>query len=412
MNYKKYLPLPLDKDLVCFGVGEKGEQFYNLSRIKGFNISCFCDNDAAKWGTEFQGIPVISVKELVEKKDSVTILITNVNYEDQIAQQLHDLGLEEVYLFSFEEPRFQRLEKNPMPVMDYDIKTKYEEAKAQNPEGVFDENVVISITDYCTLQCKHCNSFMPYIENKQKLTLEEFQNIVDTYEMFFDAIHVFTIIGGEPLLHPQVYDMIRYASEKDFIQEVAVITNGTLMVKEEELSNLNKAKVKFTFSDYGEHSKLFQENAALLENNQVSYYSLNHGQWLDISSDFYNRNESDEENMAKYKACVTNACSGMYFGLFSRCYLSSVLYANDLVPYEELDCVDLDLEKRSVEEIKKELRAYSKKEWLTLCRYCSGQDPSRLTSIPVGEQCVGKEASPDEFKRDILKYQGMVKKDF
>ena len=68
--------------------------------------------------------------------------------------------------------------------------------------------VSLDITSVCNLHCFHCRH-VNTLEKAMRLTLKEIQRVID------DAarLHVFrlTISGGEPMLHPDIRDILLYA---------------------------------------------------------------------------------------------------------------------------------------------------------------------------------------------------------
>ncbi|URZ00938.1 hypothetical protein CLAUR_009260 [Clostridium felsineum] len=76
--------------IVFFGASNLG-----ISTLEEFNkinlkVDFFCDNDSRKWGKEFQGIRVISVKELSSMPINTNIIITS-SYTDEIYNQISKL---------------------------------------------------------------------------------------------------------------------------------------------------------------------------------------------------------------------------------------------------------------------------------------------------------------------------------
>ncbi len=92
-------------------------------------------------------------------------------------------------------------------------------------------NVYIEPTNRCNLKCSFCvRNHMDRV--KHRLSLTDFKQIVDT----FPTGSYFSLAGnGEPLLNPEIYDMITYAEAKGMW--VAIITNASA------LSEQNRSKL-------------------------------------------------------------------------------------------------------------------------------------------------------------------------
>lgn len=85
----------------------------------------------------------------------------------------------------------------------------------------------MELTNQCNLRCRHCYaSAREKLENE--LSLDEVKQLlrelsqVGTVEVEFS--------GGEPLLRPDLFEIIEYAKGLDF--SVVLITNGTLVDRE------------------------------------------------------------------------------------------------------------------------------------------------------------------------------------
>ena len=77
----------------------------------------------------------------------------------------------------------------------------------------------------CNLKCVYC-----YAESGKKqeneLELDELLNIIDQAEAL--GVRSITVIGGgEPMLHPNILDIIDYIAQKKIPQNL--FTNGTVM---------------------------------------------------------------------------------------------------------------------------------------------------------------------------------------
>lgn len=85
----------------------------------------------------------------------------------------------------------------------------------------------------CNLACGYCNEFDNY---SKPVPLEEMYGRIDRLASF--GISVITISGGEPLLHPDLDDIIRHIRSHGII--AGLITNGYLLTAE-RIERLNGA---------------------------------------------------------------------------------------------------------------------------------------------------------------------------
>lgn len=96
-------------------------------------------------------------------------------------------------------------------------------------EGAFPDRLYIEVTNVCNLDCIMCPTGLHVLgRTKGHMKPELFRQVID--EM---APHVKTTtlhIWGEPLLHPKLPELIRYAASKGI--KVSTSTNATLLTEE------------------------------------------------------------------------------------------------------------------------------------------------------------------------------------
>ena len=70
--------------------------------------------------------------------------------------------------------------------------------------------VAFEITKTCLLSCKHCRGDSKNEKYENELTLDEIKKILDNIASFSKPIMIIT--GGEPLTHPDVFDITGYSN--------------------------------------------------------------------------------------------------------------------------------------------------------------------------------------------------------
>ena len=97
-------------------------------------------------------------------------------------------------------------------------------------------NMQWHLTERCNLRCKHC-----YQETLAKeMSKEDYLRVLDQYDVLLENIRkasnrsdirgMITVTGGEPLVFPFFYDIIREIKNRG--HEFAVLTNGTLITED------------------------------------------------------------------------------------------------------------------------------------------------------------------------------------
>ncbi len=88
--------------------------------------------------------------------------------------------------------------------------------------------IELHLTDHCNLNCRGCVHFAP-IANRWFADPEEHARDLSGLQRLFSTIEVIRLMGGEPLLHPQV-DSFVLATRSYFPKaDIRLVTNGLLL---------------------------------------------------------------------------------------------------------------------------------------------------------------------------------------
>lgn len=89
----------------------------------------------------------------------------------------------------------------------------------------------IEITTYCNAKCFYCpNEYL----HKQHMPIEQFKSIINESQKGCMVLMQGT---GEPLLHPQFWEMVSYVKARG--NKVGIITNGTIAIADEQLEQID-----------------------------------------------------------------------------------------------------------------------------------------------------------------------------
>src|SRR3989339_423415 len=87
--------------------------------------------------------------------------------------------------------------------------------------------VVWNVTRRCNLRCVHCYSKSEDRNYGGELSFAQGKALIDDLAEFGSPVILFS--GGEPLIRPDILDLIRYAAGKGL--RAVVSTNGTLITE-------------------------------------------------------------------------------------------------------------------------------------------------------------------------------------
>lgn len=89
---------------------------------------------------------------------------------------------------------------------------------------------IVDIVDHCNLNCRSCGHFSP-LAPTSFLDIKTFENdLCRLYELLNGEIHCLELMGGEALLHPYLYDLIKITA-KYVTGDKNLCTNGILLPK-------------------------------------------------------------------------------------------------------------------------------------------------------------------------------------
>lgn len=248
-------------------------------------------------------------------------------------------------------------------------------------------NLEYMITTSCDLACPGCDRFidhnLPFVES--------FDNIVSNMEAWgkrLDPDHV-TIIGGEPLLHPRIYDILKEARRIFDHAVIEVYTNGFLLPKRPDilkvLKKIGRAKISCSLHNKNPKVRELIEtnlwNAFYSKGNWSMVSNIAHkqddvevevtdpteGGWYDYRQTINGKLKpwTDKDPEASYKACGVNIYPIIYKGQLYKCppismvrtYLGKAQQLDDVdwKPYVDYQGLNIDVQESELEEFVKNI---------------------------------------------------------
>ncbi|UCE56919.1 MAG: radical SAM protein, partial [Desulfobacterales bacterium] len=115
---------------------------------------------------------------------------------------------------------------------------------------------IVEITSRCDMTCPVC---IADAGREWDMALEEFKSLIDNLIRAENQIDVINLSGGEPLLHPQLLDIIDEAISRPEIVRVSISTNGlTLLEKPSLVQQLHERNVVLSLQFDGFNDKAYQ----------------------------------------------------------------------------------------------------------------------------------------------------------
>lgn len=235
--------------------------------------------------------------------------------------------------------------------------------------------VEYNLTDHCNLKCYACDHASPLLAPRFA-SLEAF---VDDFEALAGAFHSeeLRLVGGEPLLHPDLLLFLREARRIGVADSIVVYTNGVL---------LHEMPEEFWMLIDQLHVSAYPGIRRRLDDGACARMCGRHGVKLQLDhvERFYkcllSRPIDDEQLVGKiFRACeAANVCLTVHDGHFYKCSAAAVIK-----PWLALHKVDFD--NRAIDgvplhanaNLQAELRRYlASRTPLAACSYCLGTSGS------------------------------------
>lgn len=250
----------------------------------------------------------------------------------------------------------------------------------------------LSITNACTLSCRKCSQWFPYLKEKKIFSANKIIKNLDDIFKYVDLIYNMVIIGGEPFLNKEIDKILEYATslcDKGKIKYLLLVTNGTIFPSEKVLKYFQHPNLYLFISNYPlekfQNESFLNNRKKLLdyaEKNLCNKYEMpNDFKWFDYGDlkDSYKRNNKELNKC--YDACMFKNCSGLYDGVLYKCgrvYTVSKLKNVNLNKDEYIDFSTI----KTKNEIKKRLKQFYSVKFSKACDYCSDID-KRLPIEPA-----------------------------
>lgn len=359
------------KSIVLYGAGIVGGICQTLFERVDLEIPFVIDRDKSKQGSTWRGIPIMSYEDAKSKigNQKIVVMAGHTAYGD-IAGFLNEQGLIEFKDFC-----------NVGHFMSEWLWT----AKQMN--CVF--HVDMTITTKCTLNCRHCNLFIPYHKEHVNFPFEEMKRNVDLFFERIDFVTYFGLIGGETFLNPDLEKCIEYLGEnyRNQIGRITVVTNGTVIPAESLLKAIKKYEMYLSISDYTKvvpYEKKMEQLTEKAEEYEIDYYRNPSIVWTDFGFPKKPLKRTQEQLEDHLRSCRPN-WNALHDGKFYYCNVSWCaeqsghfkLQQEDYIELAKIDPNDKDACRKIVE---------LSRGTSSFCRICGGCGADNTNYVPTGVQ--------------------------
>lgn len=203
------------------------------------------------------------------------------------------------------------------------------------------------VCDHCNLNCKCCSHFSP-ISVRYSVSIEEtdenFKKLSQNFDFRFRSLH---LLGGEPLLHPQIVEILQIARKYLPNKEIQILTNGILLLKQDDtfFNTVRDNNIQIGVTQYP-CGVNYDEIKTLLDEKGVNYFFTAYRKSIDkFEKRLLSENEGDN-CLKNFLLCKLTVCHQLRDGKVFLCpYLA---YSNKLnarfgtkFKHEKCDYIDI-----------------------------------------------------------------------
>lgn len=226
---------------LLYGAGKVARAVVKYAAIKKFQVDKILVSTLQGNDSEVMGIPVMSFHDYQGIKEDRCVLVAVMeNLHNELEAELENSSFSGVYFLSDELYR-----KLVYFAGDYELDCVDRLQRIENEIAALEnriqrfvprpclEYMVLNILDHCNLRCKGCDHFAcvadPYFVSYETIH----QDLERLSEIFHeDYIMKIAVMGGEPLLHPDLLRILEDVRAYFPYTTIRLTTNGLLLLQQ------------------------------------------------------------------------------------------------------------------------------------------------------------------------------------
>lgn len=343
--------------------GDESRILCDLLHRNGYNIVCIIEDNNCKWDLRYKEAPIVSSGKgavMFEagsiEKFIVPSLDEQLNYRAEKMISAYGIDLDNLLYAPIETLKGELSDGEKIAkICLYTERTEL-------------ETMEIHSAEHCNLNCKNCSMFCGLVETCDFPCYQEFEEGIKQLKNFFPHIKKFRIIGGEPLLNPELDKYIRLIRNVYPYTDIRLISNGILVTKmsDQLIQTIIDNDVTFIVTQYISLKHSIDEINRFLSKTGIRYIVTE--AVLEFQKIYNALGDSDiDENF--YRCHWKGSCATMYGTKIATCYVPFVIhYLSDKfnLAIEETGKIDLMEEGLTAQEIIKRMHTP-----FDMCRYCA-----------------------------------------
>lgn len=383
-NYGKYLEKSLEElkhlhTVVLFGNGYAGAIAQKALSAMNKATMAIADNNITLQKNTYFNIPVLPPEEAyIRFPDSVIYLcLFNKENEKYVTDQLIQTGFKEIRKLDVLLYAFLIYCRKFMPEEAFRLLVTLNLPYAENLTFF---HIGLSVTQICTMNCKDCCAFIPYIEKKKHFHKDVIFNSMKYFLNNIDGVYSIGLVGGEALLHPDIIELCEALSDYKNVLSIRIATNGRKLPSL-DYKKLGTLGVIIDLRDYGIMSTEKNKFIKVFEDNNIGYDIVTESNdWYAIKP-YTKYKKLSNPSISHISECYFGNCNTIVDNQFFKCAVAAMnQFVGKDSPVFEYDYVYLSQKNKNIRHQLMELKQRTR---LDACSYCSFSKEKR---VPIAIQ--------------------------
>ena len=245
----------------------------------------------------------------------------------------------------------------------------------------------------CNLRCRDCLNFTTHLPSFEVRPVEEVKEDADILFRWVDYTMRFQISGGEPLMYPQLKELIAYIGShyRKQIGQYETVLNGTVVPSDEVCQLMKQYDMMVYLDNYTEaipkKMDRRQDIIQKLEKFGIRWIDNTVDEWFDLDIFHTDNRCMGEAGLAEYFDLCNNPWHYFERGRMYACNFAR--FAEKTGLHKEPEESSFDFTKMD-ESRKKELLEftlnYNERGYVELCKRCAGWASINCKKVPVAVQ--------------------------
>lgn len=366
------------RQIYIYGFGVSGKWLSDILSQNGLPVAGFIDTDLKKTGFCYNGNKVYAPDFLYNKTESsgeskrhTLIVCTVVDIQDVWDSLLGSNFFDAIALGLYLEDFIPHLVGNSGP--EY-VRYSLDAVKASHTSFFKDgfrfvRSIDLQVTERCTMKCQDCSNLMQYYEKPLNVSTDKLISDLETFLTKVDLLFEIRLIGGEPFVHPSIYELLEKYTNNKNIQYVTIFTNSTIRLKESSLveSNVALEKLSFSITNYGgNNARNIAYNKDILDRLGIKY-RIHEPEWWTDSGRVLEEAHTSEFAQKLFENCCGKNLLTVYDGKLFRCPFASNAHTLKAIPLDDANFVLLESSTQAIADY------INGQKFIPACQYCKGR---------------------------------------